>query len=106
MWHVMAVIGYFVLALLIPIGFTAVGIWAKTRQARVVSCPQAGASAAIWLDPWFAMRKRAIGDPEEPRLKTAREIAAAGVLVAALGSGGVTLIVLSWKFFELLGWRL
>ena len=49
---------------------------------------------------------RAIGDPEEPRLKTAREIAAAGVLVAALGSGAVTLIVLSWKFFELLGWRL
>ena len=31
---------------------------------------------------------RAIGDPEEPRLKTAREIAAAGVLVAASGSGG------------------
>ena len=29
---------------------------------------------------------RAIGDPEEPRLNTAREIAAAGVLVAALGS--------------------
>jgi diacylglycerol kinase (ATP) len=44
---------------------------------------------------------RAIGDPEEPRLKTAREIAAAGVLVAALGSGAVTLIVLSWKFIEL-----
>jgi diacylglycerol kinase len=49
---------------------------------------------------------RAIGDPEEPRLKTAREIAAAGVLVAALASGAVTLIVLSWNFFELLGWRL
>ena len=44
---------------------------------------------------------RAIGDPEEPRLKTAREIAAAGVLVAAFGSGAVTLIVLSWKFVEL-----
>ena len=29
---------------------------------------------------------RAIGDPEEPRLKTAREIAAGGVLVAAVGS--------------------
>ena len=29
---------------------------------------------------------RAIGDPEEPRLKTAREIAAAGVFVAAFGS--------------------
>jgi diacylglycerol kinase (ATP) len=47
---------------------------------------------------------RAIGDPEEPRLKTAREIAAAGVLVAALGSGAVTLIVLSGKFLEFLGW--
>jgi diacylglycerol kinase len=45
---------------------------------------------------------RAIGDPEEPRLKTAREIAAAGVLVAAIGSAAVTLTVLSWKFVELL----
>jgi diacylglycerol kinase len=45
---------------------------------------------------------RAVGDPEEPRLKTAREIAAAAVLVAAFGSGAVTLIVLSWKFAELL----
>ncbi len=44
---------------------------------------------------------RAIGDPEEPRLKTAREIAAAAVLVAAFGSAAVTLIVLSWKFAEL-----
>ena len=49
---------------------------------------------------------RAIGDPEEPRLNTAREIAAAGVLVAAIGSGAVTIFVLSWKFFELLNWRL
>jgi diacylglycerol kinase (ATP) len=48
---------------------------------------------------------RGVGDPEAPRLKTAREIAAAGVLVAAFGSGAVTAIVLSWKFFELLGWR-
>ena len=45
---------------------------------------------------------RAIGDPEEPRLKTAREIAAGGVLVAAVGSGAVTVIVLSWKFAQLL----
>ncbi len=47
---------------------------------------------------------RAIGDPEEPRLRMAREIAAACVLVAAFGSGGVTLMVLSWKLAELLGW--
>jgi diacylglycerol kinase len=49
---------------------------------------------------------RAIGDPEEPRLKTAREIAAGGVLVAAIGSGAVTLIVLSWKFAGLLSGNL
>ncbi len=49
---------------------------------------------------------RAIGDPEEPRLKTAREIAAAGVLVAAFGSGAVTLMVLSVRFLDLMGWRL
>ncbi len=47
---------------------------------------------------------RAIGDPEQPRLHMAREIAAACVLVAAFGSGGVTVIVLSWKLAELLGW--
>jgi diacylglycerol kinase len=49
---------------------------------------------------------RSIGDAEEPRLKSAREIAAGGVLVAAVGSAAVTLIVLSWKFAELLGWHL
>ncbi len=48
---------------------------------------------------------RAIGDPEEFRLKAAREIAAAGVLVAAIGSGFVTLSVLLTRFVELLGWR-
>jgi diacylglycerol kinase (ATP) len=47
---------------------------------------------------------RAIGDPEEPRLSMAREIAAACVLVAAFGSGAVTTIVLSWKLGQLLGW--
>src|SRR5579885_259609 len=38
---------------------------------------------------------RAVGDPEEFRLKAAREIAAAGVLVAAVASAAVTLTVLT-----------
>lgn len=46
---------------------------------------------------------RAIGDPDEPRLKMAREIAAAGVLVAAFGSGAVTVTVLTWKFLQQFG---
>lgn len=49
---------------------------------------------------------RAIGDPEQPRLRMAREIAAACLLVAALGSGVVTAIVLSWKLAQLLAWVL
>jgi diacylglycerol kinase (ATP) len=49
---------------------------------------------------------RAVGDPEDPPLRMAREIAAGGVLVAACGSGAVTVIVLTLKFGELLGFGL
>lgn len=44
----------------------------------------------------------AIDGPDNPRLQAARDIADAGVLVAAIGSGVVNGIVLSWKFIELL----
>jgi len=47
---------------------------------------------------------RAAGDPEDPPLKMAREIAAAGVLVAAVASGSLTVTVLLVKFGELLRW--
>jgi diacylglycerol kinase len=46
---------------------------------------------------------RAVGDPEELQLKVAREIAAGGVLVAAVVSGALTVTVLTVKFGELLG---
>ena len=48
---------------------------------------------------------RAVGDPEEFRLKAAREIAAAGVLVAAVGAAAVTLTVLTTRLFDLLSWN-
>ncbi len=47
---------------------------------------------------------RAVGDPEDPPLKMAREIAAAGLLVAAFASGALTVTVLLVKFGELMGW--
>ncbi|CAN5756586.1 hypothetical protein BH23PLA1_BH23PLA1_10040 [soil metagenome] len=47
---------------------------------------------------------RALGDPEEPGLKAAREIATAGVLVAAVTSAAITLTVLGLKLGEQLGW--
>ncbi len=48
---------------------------------------------------------RAAGDPEDPPLKMAREIAAGGVVVAAIGSGGLTGTVLLVKIGgKLFGW--
>ena len=44
---------------------------------------------------------RAVGDPEQPPLKAAREIAAAGAVIAAFVSGGITLTVLMVKFGEM-----
>jgi diacylglycerol kinase (ATP) len=46
---------------------------------------------------------RAVGDPEEPRLKVAREIAASGVLVAVVGSAIIVTVIFALKFRELLG---
>jgi diacylglycerol kinase len=46
---------------------------------------------------------RSIGNPDEPRLKVAREIAAGGVLVAVVGSAIVVGVILVLKFSELLG---
>jgi diacylglycerol kinase len=47
---------------------------------------------------------RAIGDPEEPRLKMARDIAAAGVLVAVVISAAISITVLTIKLGDFLGW--
>ena len=47
---------------------------------------------------------RAIGDPDEPRLKVAREIAAGGVLVAVVGSATVVTVIFVFQFGDLLSW--
>jgi diacylglycerol kinase len=47
---------------------------------------------------------RSVADPDDPPIKVAREIAAAGTLVASVTSGGLTLTVLLAKFGGLLGW--
>ncbi|WP_435016623.1 diacylglycerol kinase [Tundrisphaera sp. TA3] len=47
---------------------------------------------------------RAIGDPDEPRLKVAREIAAAGVLLAVVASAAVAIAILTLRLGDLLGW--
>jgi diacylglycerol kinase len=47
---------------------------------------------------------RAIGDPDEPRLKVARDVAASGVLVSVFISAAVSIAVLTLKLGEYLGW--
>ena len=47
---------------------------------------------------------RSIGDPDETRLKVAREIAAAGVLLAVVASAAVSVAILTLRFGDLLGW--
>lgn len=47
---------------------------------------------------------RAIGDPEETRLRIARDIAAAGVVVAVVASSSISITVLSIRLGEFLGW--
>lgn len=47
---------------------------------------------------------RALGDPEADGPRAAREIAAAGVLVAVIAYAAVSLTVLTLKLGELLGW--
>ncbi|HEY2156127.1 MAG TPA: diacylglycerol kinase [Isosphaeraceae bacterium] len=47
---------------------------------------------------------RAVGDPEEPRLRVARDIAAAGVLVTVVSSAAISIAVLTLKLGEYLGW--
>jgi diacylglycerol kinase len=47
---------------------------------------------------------RALGDPEQPGLKVAREIATAGVLVAVFTAATIWITVLVLKLGDLLGW--
>ena len=47
---------------------------------------------------------RAVGDPEEPRLKVAREIAAGGVLAAVVGATTVVVVILVFRFGEMFNW--
>jgi len=47
---------------------------------------------------------RALGDPEEPGLVVAREIATAGVLVAVTSFAAVSIAVLTLKLGEMLSW--
>jgi hypothetical protein len=64
MWRVFLVIGYFALALLIPLTWMAVSVWRKARRPRAVVCPDNGSVSIVGLDSWHAVRMHALGNPE------------------------------------------
>jgi hypothetical protein len=64
MWSVLTVMGYFILALLLPIGWALGRTWRRARTSRHVTCPESGIPALVRLDPWYAVRMHARGDRE------------------------------------------
>jgi len=72
MWSVYTVIGYFLLALLIPVCWALGNAWRLARIARQLTCPALGAPADVGLDPWFAVRKHVSGANELRVLQCSR----------------------------------
>jgi hypothetical protein len=64
MWPAFLVIAWFILALAAPAGWALWGVWRRARGSRQVTCPEIGAPALVALDPWYAVRKHALGDNE------------------------------------------
>ena len=64
MWPVYLVMTWFLLALLLPAGWSFWKVWRKARILHSVTCPAAGAPVLVKLDPWYAVRMHARGDRE------------------------------------------
>jgi hypothetical protein len=64
MWVVYFFISYLVLGLTIPICWSLVPLWRRARRSRRVSCPELSDGAVVQLDPWYAVRMHAVGNPE------------------------------------------
>jgi hypothetical protein len=64
MWSVFTIIGYFVLALVIPTAWMALSVRRRTAAERRVLCPRDGVSSLVKLDSWYAVRMHALGNPE------------------------------------------
>jgi len=64
MWVVYLFISYLILALLAPTVWALWPIWRRARTVRQVTCPAFGASALVTVDPWYAVRRHALGNFE------------------------------------------
>jgi hypothetical protein len=64
MWVAYFFLGYLVLALAIPLSLTLLPLWRSANAARCVRCPEAAKSVTVRLDPWYAVKMRARGNPD------------------------------------------
>lgn len=64
MWVTYFFLAYLLLALLIPTVLALGGVWRRARPARAVTCPELNKLAGVLLDPWYAVRMHAAGNPE------------------------------------------
>jgi hypothetical protein len=64
MWVIYFFLSYLVLALAIPLGLALVPLWRRAQAARIVRCPAAAKSVTVRMDPWFAVKMHALGNPE------------------------------------------
>ena len=52
---------WFILALIIPIAWTAVSAWRRYRNALTVACPEADQTALVQIDPRHAVARTLVG---------------------------------------------
>lgn len=57
-------LSYLFLAVAIPVGWSLVPLWRRTRRIQKVSCPEIPARAIVRLDPWYAVKMHALGERE------------------------------------------
>jgi len=64
MWVMYFFLSYLLLALTIPLALALVPLWRRANAARIVKCPEALKSVTVRLDPWYAVKMHALGNPE------------------------------------------
>jgi hypothetical protein len=64
MWVVSFFVSYLALALIIPTCWALAPVWRRARHSRRVDCPGSAHVAMVDLDPWYAVRMSALGNPE------------------------------------------
>ena len=64
MWPAFFVMAWFILALTLPLSWALWRTWRRARVSRQLACPATGVPARVTLDPWYAVRMHALGNPE------------------------------------------